>query len=132
MTPNPESESMKIAVMWYGVGMLPMLRKASREQLICIMKEADKHNMAEPLWMCPKPQFMVPCWSEQPLTGCQVIALMVFGLWVSCEESEELASGLMNYWGDYIKTAVTLCGEIECHVKSMDLSEQSAAAGVVR
>lgn len=106
--------------MWYGVALLPRLRALNPAELRLVLNQASELNSVNPLFLQPfagTPQFKVPALpSPQPehgrsgatlYSGCQVIAIMVFGLWVSLGEDEELCSGLMRAWP--IKEAVALC-----------------------
>lgn len=104
---NPEAWHQ--AVMWRGVEMLPRLRQLSPSERLIVMKEADTHNLSEPLWLAAKEQrFSVPSWSEKPLTGAGVCALLVYGLWVQTGEDEGMASGLLRSWPE-IRDAAELC-----------------------
>lgn len=100
------------AVMWYGVGMLPRLRELSWEKRQQVMLEASEHSYREPLHFCQQAQFIVPSWGDKKLSGGQVCALMVFGLWVQMGEREEMCSGLVHDWPE-IRMACNLTGRIE-------------------
>jgi hypothetical protein len=92
------------AVMYHGISMLPKLRELTREQTIAVMREAQEHSIRNPLHLCADKKFLVKSWGENLLSGAQVIALLVYGLWVSVDETEERALGLMSDWQE-IKTA---------------------------
>jgi len=100
------------AVMWHGVSMLPRLRGMSPESLKRLLDEANEHNMSEPLHFCHGPRFVVPSWGARKLTGGQVTALLVFGLWVMVGEKEQMASCLLDGWPE-IKMACLLAREKE-------------------
>jgi hypothetical protein len=98
------------AVMWHGVSMLPRLRRLSDEERLIVMRAAGEHNCSEPLWLfAGKRRFSIPLWSDKPLSGAEVAALMVFGLWVQCGEDEGMAGQLVGDWPE-IRTAVFLVG----------------------
>ncbi len=107
------SPAMAVAVMWFGAGMLPRLRTISREQLQQVAEQAGEISLGYPLHMAgPAKQFLVPQWdATNKLSGCQVVALMVFGLWVLCNEDKEIAGGLYDSWP--IAEAVLLAGAKE-------------------
>lgn len=108
---NSQSESLHMAVMYHGVSMLPRLRKMNPQELMRVMKEADNYSAHNPLHLCAaEKRFSVNSWSDKPLSGAQVIALLVYGLWVSVGENEERASGLLSDWSE-IKLAVALAKE---------------------
>lgn len=87
------------AVMWFGVGMLPLLRRMPLERVQKIANEASDISVMTPLHlMGPDKQFVVPSWNDEKLSGCQVITLMVFGLWVMCGEDKEAARPLYEKW----------------------------------
>ncbi len=98
--------AMKGAVMWYGVSQLPRLRTMTFEQLRKLTQECSNICQENPLHMTGPQTFVIPAWSEKPLTGCQIISLMVFGLWVMVGEQEDMCSGLVEAWP--IKEAVLL------------------------
>ena len=87
------------AVLWLGVGMLPRLRQMTAAQRLTVMREAEEHSNREPLWYwAAERKFTVPSWDPAPLTGAQVVALMVYGLWVQMGEDAEMCSGLVESW----------------------------------
>lgn len=113
-TPSQQDPAYQGSVMWHGVALLPRLRALNPAELRLVINQASELNSVNPLFMQPfagTPQFKVPALpSPEPDTlysGCQVIAIMVFGLWVSVGEDEELCEGLMRAWP--IKEAVALC-----------------------
>lgn len=96
------------AVMWHGAAILPRLRAMDWKQVQAVANQAAEHSLEFPLHMAgPKDKFKVPLWSDKELSGAQVIALMVFSLWVLCGEQEEMCSGLVEVWP--IKETVFLC-----------------------
>jgi len=102
---NDQSEPWRIAIMNYGADMLARFRQMDFDQRQKVLDEAVEISMREPLHFCHEPQFTVPSWGNQKLSGGQVAALMVFGLWVQCGEDEKAASGLIIDWGPEIKQA---------------------------
>ncbi len=107
--PDHDHDVWHQAVMWHGVGMLPGLREMSWADRKQMLLEADEHNNKEPLFFCKKPQFLVPTWTTHLLTGGQVCALLVFGLWVQVGEREEMCGSLVHDWPE-IKIACALVG----------------------
>lgn len=96
---NATFEAAKMAVLYYGAGFLPKLRQLTREQVQAVAQEAGDENNKCPLWLHNKPQFALPSWdAKKKLTGCEVIALMVFSIWVLCGESFELAGPIVAAW----------------------------------
>src|SRR5690349_652955 len=88
-----------MAVMWHGVEMLPKLRSLAIVRLNEVTYQAARISEQQPLHLCQEPQFVIRAWEPgKKLTGGQVIALMVFGLWVTCGENEELAAALADKW----------------------------------
>lgn len=108
-------EALHMAVLWYGAGMLPRLRQMTSDERLKMLQQADKLNMHEPLHMHPARDLEVPLWSEQKLSGGQVIALIVFGLWVQCGEKEDVAGALLDEWPE-TRMAMTLCQQ-ECDAR---------------
>lgn len=105
-------EGFKQAVMMHGVAMLPRLREMAWAQRMKCMTEAQEITLRTPVWMDATADkkkgmvYKVDSWSPECISGAQVIALMVFGLWVSVGESEENATGILVDWPDipaYIK-----------------------------
>ena len=47
----------------------------------------------------------MPLWGAA-MIGTEIVALVVFGLWVYVGEDERLAGGLMGDWGELIKAAL--------------------------
>lgn len=99
------------AVMFHGAAMLPRLRTMPREQVQKVAQEAGDISLGYPLHMAGRKTFMVPSWGEKELSGMQVVALMVFGLWVLCGEREEMCSALVESWP--IREAVLLCSKLQ-------------------
>jgi hypothetical protein len=109
-----------MAVMWYGVEVLPRLRSMSADERMRVMKEAGDWSLREPLWLLgSKYKCTMPSWSEKPISPAHVTALMVFGLWVQVGEDEDMASGLVRDWPE-IKTAVFLCPRPESEDRNGD------------
>jgi hypothetical protein len=96
------------AVSWHGLDMIPRLRAMTPAERMRVMHEANEHNSVEPLWLvAAERRFLVPSWDSKPVTGAQVAALLVFGLWVHVGEREEVASGLVKDW-PFLKTVSML------------------------
>jgi hypothetical protein len=99
--------AMKSAVMWFGASQLPRLRTLPFDELKKLTQECSDICQENPLHMTGPQTFLIKTWSqEKPLTGGQIISLMVFGLWVMLGEQEEMCSGLVEAWP--IKEAVLL------------------------
>jgi len=106
-----QSDELKMAVLWYGVEMLPRLRSLPIVRLNELTYQASQISEQQPLHLCQEPQFVIPAWDpNKKLTGGQVIALMVFGLWVTCGENEDMAAALANRWP--VREAVKLAKAI--------------------
>lgn len=105
MKPTANETVFHQAVMWRGLDMLPRLRAMSAEERMRVMQEASEHSSATPLWLdASRRKFTVASWDLKPITGAQVTALLVFGLWVHLGEREEMAGGLVTDWPE-IKVA---------------------------
>jgi hypothetical protein len=90
------TEAAKAAVCFYGVDLLPRLRALEREQLAALAREASEISCTTPLHMASGPH-RLEGW-EGELTGLQVVALMVFGLYVLQLENPDLCEPLMEAW----------------------------------
>lgn len=97
----------RLAIFWYGISMLPRLRKMTHAERAAVLREVGDHNLAEPLHLIHRPFFVIPSWSDRKLTGGQVTAPMIYGLWVHLGEDEGMASGLINDWPE-IKDACAM------------------------
>ena len=107
-----QSDGFKQAVMMHGAAMLPRLREMKMTERMNVMKEAQEITLQNPVWMDSSVDIKklqthnVPSWSDKSITAAQVVALMVFGLWVTVGEREEMARGLLADWPDipiYVK-----------------------------
>lgn len=96
------------AVLLHGVAILPRLRSLPGKELLALMQQADTHLDAVPVWETGSRRFSMPLWDEYGMTGAQLTALLVFGLWVYIGESEHAAGGLMSDWSAVIKSALVL------------------------
>ena len=96
-------------VMWHMAGMLPRLRLMTFEERKPLLESLVEISSEHALHIMPKAQFEVPLWSSEKLTGGQVAALMVAGLWVQIGEDEQMASGLIGDWPE-IKDAMNIAG----------------------
>lgn len=81
-------------VMWHGVAMLPALRELSDETLDQLLHEANEINLIEPLNLVAEKRFTLPTNGKEKLTGGEVTAIMIFGLWVRWGENESRRIGL--------------------------------------
>lgn len=100
--------------MLHGVASLRRLREMPYATVQQIGREANQLNMECPLFLpeyAGKAQFLVPSYSPEKLSGAQVLAVMVFSLWVMCGESEDNAAPLVRAWP--IREAVMLAGKKE-------------------
>jgi hypothetical protein len=71
----------------------------TRAEILTVTAQASEHSMTHPLHLVGlNERFRVPAWRERPITAAAVVALMVFGLWVLCNEDERLASSLLDDW----------------------------------
>ena len=96
------------AIMWHGAAFLPLLRQMPWEQVQKIAEQASQHSLENPLHlMGAAKNFSVPLWQQEKMSGAQVLALMVFSLWVLCGEDEQKAEPLVRAWP--IKETVLLC-----------------------
>ena len=94
-----DSTGFTLPIMCYGMSYLPRLRRLTREQVLKVAGEAQELSGQCPLHQYHQAEFKVPSFDpEALLTGGQVIALMVFGLWVLCGEDERLAAPLLDKW----------------------------------
>lgn len=94
--------ALKCAIMWHGVAFLPRLRAMPFEQLRLACTQASDLSGERVLHMRPDAasqefELLAFPWHRK-LSGAQVIAVMVFGLWVLCGEREEMCSGLVEAW----------------------------------
>ena len=87
-------ELFHMSVMCYGVGMIPALRGMSNETLDALILQARAESLVHPLDMCPEAQFVLPTNGSTKLTGAEVTAILVFGLWVRWGENESQQMGL--------------------------------------
>lgn len=90
-------------MMYHGAAMVRRLREFSADKRMALMQEANELSLVNPLYITgPKKQFIVPSWSQEPLSGAQVIGLIVFGMWVHIGEREDLAIGLLADWPEIL------------------------------
>ncbi len=96
------SEALKMAVMWHGVAFLPALRALPYDQLKQACDQASALSGERVLHMQPdasSQEFELAAFPwKTKLSGAQVIAVMVFGLWVSMGEREGMCSALVEAW----------------------------------
>ena len=93
--------------MWHGIAMLPRLRALSGRELLALMRQVDVHLDQSPVWLTGEKRYPM-LGDKQGLTGAQLTAVMVFGLWVYVGEDERAAGGLMGDWGLEIRSALML------------------------
>jgi hypothetical protein len=105
---NVQNLLLKQTVCVFGASYLPRLRRLPREQVQAIADEASAQTLLSPVWTVHEPRYTVSSYghTHQQFTGVQVIALLVFSLWVLCGEDEKLAAPLVAAWP--IKLAVLL------------------------
>lgn len=108
-------DAYKSAVMWYGAGILPAMRKMTRATVQAIAQEASELSGERPLQHIHTKEFVVPSWSPVKLTGVQVIALMVTSLWCLCGEREDIAHPIIETWP--IREMIALAGAKEKQVE---------------
>jgi hypothetical protein len=106
--------AMYASVMFHGASMLRRLRKLDKDTLLKVSDEAMQHSLDTPLQHYPdKKNFLVPSWSPDKLSGMQVVALMIFSLWILCNEKEDRCPQLVERWP--IKEAVELANTNHQH-----------------
>lgn len=90
-------------VMLHGSAMVRRLREFSAAKRITMLQETNRICAENALHIAgPTKQFVVPSWSPEPLSGGQVVGLMVFGAWVHLGEREDLAAGLLADWPEIL------------------------------
>jgi len=105
---NSDETALRIAIMWYGASMLPILRRKTKEEISSLLKEVQEISGEHPVHLIREEKFVCPSFSkDKKLSGGQVMALMVFGLYVVLGERDELAGGLIDNWPE-IKQAKLL------------------------
>jgi hypothetical protein len=92
-----EREAAKAAVCFYGVDILPKLRAMDRRARRKLLKRAGRLCLRTPLQYSRGPHTF-PEWPWGGLSGLQVVAVMVFGLWVEQFERPALCAPLMEAW----------------------------------
>jgi hypothetical protein len=93
---NAEQQKLRAAVMHYGNECLPRLRRMEPRTLQALLEAVEAINQSQPLRYMQDPRFRISQWdAEQPLSGPQVIALYVFGLWVQADEDPASAPALV-------------------------------------
>lgn len=102
--PGTQEEGFRRIVMYRGAAMVPRLREFSAHKRITLMEEASDISFYHPLHLPPfdKKQYIVPSWGQEPLTGGQVVAILVFGMWVHVGEQEDLAAPLVAGWPEIL------------------------------
>jgi hypothetical protein len=108
---NASHDFFKMAVMYYGAAYLPRLRELRKAGTLDLsLDAASAYSLEHPLHYKRDPEFSVVGFENEgvkgKLTGGQVTAIMVFGLWVKTGENEKLAGPLMAAWP--IKEALVL------------------------
>lgn len=90
------SDLAKEAVRLYGVHYLPELRVMTPEARNVLLREANEINTVTPLHLNSGPH-RLDAWPK-PLSGLELITLMVFGLFVQMGERRDLCSPLLRSW----------------------------------
>jgi hypothetical protein len=92
-----------MAVVRCGVEMLPRLRVLTHDERRLVMQEASDWSAVEPLWLLSeKRKLAVQSWSDKSCSPAQVMALIVFGLWVQLGEREDSAPALWADWPEIL------------------------------
>lgn len=104
----------------HGVAMLPRLRSLPGKELLALMQQADAHLAAMPVWETGSRRFPVPLWDEHGMSGAQLTALLVFGLWVYIGENGHSAGGLLSDWSREIKSALVLAPKETTRTRKKD------------
>ena len=86
--------------------MLPRLRSLPPPELLALMQEADVHLGAMPVYKTGDKTYSVPLWGKRGMTGAQLTALVLFGVWIRLGEDEQLAGGVMADWREVIEAVV--------------------------
>lgn len=91
-------------VMFHGAAMVPRLRNFSVAKRNILLQETIAISLVNPLYIAgSKKQFIVPSWGwQEPLSGAQVVALQVLGMWVHVGEREDLAASLLKDWPEIL------------------------------
>jgi hypothetical protein len=107
LTPERQAQvdAWRVAILTHGRQMLPRLRSMRPAELMSLMQSADTYLAQYPLHQTGSMTFKMPLWGV-PMTGAEIVALTVFGLWVWVGEVERLAGGLVDDWGELIKAAL--------------------------
>lgn len=97
----------RASILWHGVSMLPRLRALQPRELLALMQQADAHFERGPLTTGSDRRYPMPG-DPEGMTGAQLTAVLVFGLWVYLGEDERAAAGLLGDWGETIRLACVL------------------------
>jgi hypothetical protein len=103
-------ESFRMAVMFHGVALLPKLRALTRDQLHETIGSASRYMVERPLFCVPHVntrEHVLPH-LPAPMSGAQVVAAAVFGLYVALGENDELAGPLVENWP--VREALAIAG----------------------
>jgi hypothetical protein len=93
-------------VMAQACAVLPRLRAMSEPELSAVLTEVDAINQAVPLAFMPGQRYVISAWdTQQAIDGIEIVALLVFGLWVQAGESEADAEPLLRQWPSLLKAA---------------------------
>jgi hypothetical protein len=104
-TDEAQREGFHQAVMFHGVAMIRRLREMTIDERMHAMQEAEAITLRNPIWLSitDKKEHVVPGWNAEPITAAQVLAIIVFGMWVQVGENEELAGGLLAVWPEILQ-----------------------------
>jgi hypothetical protein len=72
--------------------------------LKALILQADVYLESQPLYQTGARRFYMPLWGGD-MTGAELIALVVLGLWLYYGESEQMVGGsIMSDWGEVLKS----------------------------
>jgi hypothetical protein len=83
-------EAWRAAILGHGRLMLPRLRGLAYPDLHALIQSADKYLAQYPLHQSGDMTFEMPLWGRR-MAGAELVALVVFGLWVYMGEDAPLA-----------------------------------------
>lgn len=98
MNDQEKSQSLRNAILCYGMAFLPKLRELTFERRRSLLNEVQAICGEHPLHMLPKPKFVLENWSKDKLSGAQVLTLMILGIWLHMGERKDLCGALIDTW----------------------------------
>jgi hypothetical protein len=102
-----EYEAWHEAVREAGRAMLPRLRALSLPDLHALVLAADAPLNQWPVYQTGERRYAMPLWDKRGMTGAELVALVVFGLWLYMGESEHMVGGsIVGDWGEVIKAVI--------------------------